>query len=348
MVLAAWRLEPKADWLLAREQNFQVKSPTFFRPLLGGLLMLVACAGANSEPFRTRDQNPFLAGFGLPVAMPSSIAANGKWQWAADFNWGSSANVQANASEALIVDAETRELRVRIGRGLGNGFAMQLQIPYRYTGGGTLDGFIDDWHGWFSLPEGARRTLPKDQYRIAYQQGATLMDLRRPSSGLADISADVGYQLQAGDTTHLAAWLSLELPTGDADELTGNEAIDASLILAGARSFAERWTVFGQVAASYLGEGDLLGRQQRSFVLSGMAGLEVAVTANLGLKAQLDTHGGAFAQTSLDYLNDTAILTVGGSYHFNNAWQLDIGVSEDIVVDGGPDVVFVLGLRRAR
>lgn len=311
--------------------------------------MLLTFAGAAvAAPFSTRDQNPLLAGFGLPRAMPSRIAAADDWRLAADFSWGNSAIVKANARESLIVDAETRELRLTVGRGVADRFEIQLQLPYRYTGGGNLDGFIDDWHGWFGFSNGPRDGLPQDAYRIAYwHDGATLLDLRSPASGLADISADVGYQLTSNANTSVAAWVSLKLPTGDADKLTGSGATDASLVVAGERRFAGRWSAFGQVGVSYLGEGDVLADQQKSIVWSGMAGVGVNVWRGLELKAQLDAHSAAFDETEMGFLSEAVILSVGGSYRFDAGWVLDVGVSEDVQVDASPDVVFVLGLYRA-
>lgn len=308
-------------------------------------LLLFVSTGACAAPFPTRDQNPLLAGFGLPHAMPARIAAADEWQFGADFNWGSSAILQANSREALVVDAETRELRATIGRGLGDRFALQLQIPYRTTSAGSLDGFIDDWHGWFSLPKGDRPLLPEDRYRIGYRRdGVSALDIHSSSSGLADISADVGYQIAADATSSLAAWLSVKLPTGDADKLTGSGATDVSLVIAGDRRLASRWSVFGQLGASYLGDGALLAEQQRSVVWSGMAGVGFDLSTAIELQAQLDAHSAAFDSTALEFLGDTALLTVGGSYRFASGWQLDLGVSEDIVVEGSPDVVFVVGI----
>jgi hypothetical protein len=312
-------------------------------------LLLFVSTGACAAPFPTRDQNPLLAGFGLPHAMPSRIAAADEWQFAADFNWGSSAILQTNPREALVVDAETRELRATVGRGLGERFALQLQVPYRTIGAGSLDGFIDDWHGWFSLPEGDRPRLSDDQYRIGYRRdGVTTLNINSSSSGLADICADVGYQIAADATSSLAAWLSVKLPTGDADKLAGSGATDVSLVIAGERQLATRWSGFGQLGASYLGAGALLPDQQRSVVWSGMAGIGFDISRSIELKAQIDAHSAAFDATSLEFLGDTALLTVGGSYRLAAGWQLDLGVSEDIVVEGSPDVVFVFGISQRR
>ena len=91
---------------------------------------------------------------------------------AADLNWASTSLLQRDGSEQLIVDAEVREARVTIGRSWSNGFAAQLQILYRYTGGGVLDDAIDSWHDFFGLPEGARAIMPTDRIRVAYASAA--------------------------------------------------------------------------------------------------------------------------------------------------------------------------------
>ena len=316
------------------------------RALLASLLLAPIICPAS--PFPTRDQNPLLAGYGLPMPMPARIQPSGQWSLGADFNWGNSAIVQSNSRESLTVDGETSELRLSAGLAFGEHFAFQLQLPYRYTGGGSLDGFIDDWHGWFGLPQGARPSLPEDAIHLSYRRdGATLLDVRSAQSGIGDVRAAAGYQWLSNEHTAIAAWLDLKLPTGDADKLTGSGAADVSLIVAVDHRFNDRWSVFGQFGVSYLGSGDLLPDLQRHIVGSALIGFDVRVWRGLGFKVQLDAHSGAYEDTSLDYLGDATILTVGGDYRFASGWKLDFGVSEDVAVDASPDVVFVIGLRRA-
>lgn len=312
------------------------------------MLLLAATGTASAAPFPTRDQNPLLAGFGLPMPMPARLAKAGSWHFAADLNWSSSASIQSDNTEALIVDAETRELRMTAGRGFADRWMFQLQLPYRYTGAGNLDVLIDDWHDTFGLPSGARSNLPRDQFRIAYERNDEIeLDMRSSVSGIADISAAVGYQLWADANSALATWVSVKLPTGDADKLTGSGAADATLAIAGERRFGDSWSAFGQLGITYLGNGELLADQQRNVVWSALAGFGVNVWRGLELKLQLDAHSAAFDNTALDFLGETAILTVGGAYQFESGWILDAGVSEDIIVDASPDVVFVFGIQRA-
>lgn len=297
-------------------------------------------------PFVVRDQNPLLAGFGLPTAMPSRIPLD-DLSGGVDLYWGTTALMQERGNEALLVDAETREARLTLqGSFTHTRLGWQLQLPYRYTGGGNLDSFIDSWHDTFSLPDGARSTLPRDQIGIAYTRAGTRqLNIDSSASGLGDIQAAIGYQPPTSEVALLTAWLTINLPTGDADELTGSGGTDVSLLLAGQRGLSERWSVFGQAAATYLGDGDPLSDQQRSVVWSGMVGTSVRTWRGLSLKAQIDAHTAAY-DSDLDFFSEAVVLTVGGDYLFESGWRLDLGVSEDLAVEHSPDVVFILGVKQ--
>lgn len=301
-------------------------------------------SAAPGAPFTVRDQNPLLAGFGLPTAMPSSVPDG--WTAGLDFHWGSTALMQERGNEYLIVDAETREARLTLQGALSDRIAWQVQLPYRYTGAGNLDGFIDSWHDVFGLPEGARPELPPDRMDIAYTRGgARRLDMGSSASGLADIQAALGYAVHTSSRSALMGWLGIKLPTGDADKLTGSGATDVSLLLSGRHRLGGRWSVFGQAGGTWLGEGDLLPDQQRSVVWSGMAGVSVQAWRGLSLKAQIDAHTAAY-DSNLDFFNEAVVLTVGGDYRFASGWRLDLGVSEDIAVEHSPDVVFIMSLKQ--
>lgn len=311
------------------------------------LALLLISTQAAADPFPTRDLNPLLAGFGLPSALSARVSGEA-WSVAADFNWASTSLAQRAGTQQLIVDAEIREMRVTIGRAWPSGFAAQLEIPYRYTGGGVLDSAIDSWHDAFDLPEGARASMPQDRIRIAYARGSTrLLDVRSSADGLGDISLDVGRSLYSQTSAAAALWLSIKLPSGDADRLTGSGAMDVSLAIAGERRLGDNWSAYGQAGVTRLGRGERFADQQQDIVWSGLAGIGWRAWRGLELKAQLDAHSAVFDETDLDFLGDALVLTVGGDYRFASGWQLDIAVSEDFAVESASDVVFVFGLRRS-
>jgi hypothetical protein len=84
---------------------------------------------------------------------------------------------------------------------------------------------------------------------------------------------------------------------------------------------------------------------QHDSVFAGFVGVGYNAWRGLDLKIQFDAHSAAY-EAALDYLGPAGILTLGGSYRFASGWQFDFGVSEDVLVDASPDVVFVFGLRR--
>ena len=317
------------------------------RPPHLALALLLISTPAAADPFPARDLNPLLAGFGLPAALPARLSGE-TWALAADLNWASVSLVQRAGSEQLIVDAETREARLTIGRSWSSGFAAQVQIPYRYTGGGVLDSTIDSWHELFGLPRGSRAFSPQDRVRIAYASGNTvLFDERSSQSGLGDISLDFGRSLSSSAATAATAWLSIKLPSGDADRFTGSGATDASLAIAAEHRLGENWSAFGQAGVAWLGEGERLAARQRDFAWSALAGIGWRAWRGLELKAQLDAHSAVFDEAELDFLGEAFVLTFGGDYRFASGWQLDLAVSEDIAVESASDVVFVLGLKKA-
>jgi hypothetical protein len=316
-------------------------------PISALLVLVISCTSVHAEPFATRDQNPLLTSFGLPMPLPARHEQAREWQASSSINWGSSSIEQRAVRESLSVDAETREVRFVLGRRIGERFAVQLQLPYFYIGGGVLDGFIDSFHDAVGLPEGARPLQPQDALRISYRRdGVPLLEQRSSTSGVGEVSVDVGYQWLASQRSAIAAWASLKLPTARESTLRGSGAVDVALSLAGERRFGERWDTFAQVSVTWLGNGDLLPRQQRNVVASAMAGASVRLIAGLHAKLQLDAHSAVFEDSALDYLGEAAILNIGGEYRFKNGWIFDAGVSEDIIVDASPDLVLLFGLRR--
>lgn len=316
------------------------------RRAVASCFFFLTLSTAVAAPLPTRDQNPLLAGFGLPRPLPTRIDQASQWRLGADFNWGSSATIQNGSRERLIVDAETRDLRVTLDGNLSDRLAMAISLPYRSTRAGSLDGFINGWHDFFGLPTGARDQLPQNGLRVFYErEGVTLFDRRESLSGVGDVTVAAGWQLLNVTQSATMAWLELKLPTGSSTDLTGSEAFDFSTIVTGEHRFAGRWSVFGQASVTRLGGAKLLPDLQRTWVGSAMAGVSRSVWRTLELTMQLDAHTAVF-DSQLDYLNEAVILNLGGTRQLDSGWRLSLGVSEDLLVEASPDVVFVFGVSR--
>ena len=95
----------------------------------------------------------------------------------------------------------------------------------------------------------------------------------------------------------------------------------------------------------WLGHGDVLPEQQRRWVGFGTIGVSWQALPALALKTQIDAHT-AFYRSELASLSITAAqLQLGGTWSLSPANAIDVAISEDIVVNTSPDVVFNLAWR---
>lgn len=303
---------------------------------------------AHAEPFLTRNQNPLLAMYGLPSPLPSRLPSAGGGRVAGVINWGNTEKEDFSADGNYTLDAETFELRLHFDHGFSERFAVHAELPWRQVSEGSLDGFIDDWHGVFGLPGGSRRRLPEDQLLIEFERdGATLLSIDESTSGIGDIPVALGYQLYATDSSAVSTWLTVKAPTGSADDLTGSGAVDVAATLAGQSQLNEHWQLFGQASVAWLGEGDLLPELQESFAWTLMGGLTWNAWRALDLTAQLEANSRLYDGIESELDGDAIVLTFGGSWRTEGGWRYDVGVSEDLQAGASPDIVFVFAVARA-
>ena len=62
-------------------------------------------------------------------------------------------------------------------------------------------------------------------------------------------------------------------------------------------------------------------------------------------KLQFDARTSVYSESAMRALGQSMALSMGGTLHFANGYDLDIAVVEDIDVGTSPDVVFHLNLR---
>jgi hypothetical protein len=310
-------------------------------------LALLAPVAARSEPLLTRNQNPLLAPYGLPNPLPARLPAAGTGRFAADVNWSNAANLEDSGDRSFTLDAESQEVRLRLEYAVGARWGLLLELPWRHLSGGTLDGFIENWHELFGFPEGPRRQMPKDRYLIDYQDNGTdVLHIDSSASGIADIPIALGWQLRANERNAASAWLSVKLPTGDSTDLLGSGATDVALSFAGQTQLAEHWQLFGQVDAVWLGQGDILPKYQESFVWAGLAGVSWNAWRTLDLTVQFYANSRVFDVPVTGLSGDAVVLSYGGSYRTSGGWRFDLGMNEDIEVDASPDATFYFAVRR--
>ena len=321
--------------------------------VLGGLLGLAGpLAAAPLGPLATGNQNPLAALYGLPAAAPADVVGAGQGILELRAALASSASSSEDGDERVLLDGESTRLTLAVQYGVRKNLELGLEVPYLMHRDGFLDDLIIDWHDFFQLPQGDRQDLPRD--RLAYQyrrDGQTLIDRRDSVAGFGDLRLTGGVQLwrdvRDGTTRSLALRASLELPTGEAERLTGSGSTDLALWLSGAAGRPDRnLSLFGAAGALFMTAGDLLPEQQRRLVPFGSLGAAWQPWPVLALKLQFDGHGAFFSDSDLRELGPSVQLAMGGTLLLGAGTELDLGFSEDLLVDTAPDIVFHMALRR--
>jgi hypothetical protein len=325
------------------------------RPLIGrtmvaamaSMLAGLFAATAHGDPLPTRNESPLLAPYGLPNTLPSRLPAAGDGSIGAVLNWENMHALDETGTSSFTLDGESQEWRLEIEHGVTDQFALRAELPWRHLSGGTLDSVVEQWHSLWHLPSGHRHNAPRDRLLIDYTENElTLLHVEDSSSGIGDIPVSLGYQVVANDKHALAAWLSVKIPTGSAQDLTGSEAVDVALSLSGQTQLAERWQIFGQVDGVWLGNGKLLPDLQQDYAWSALAGVTWNAWRGLDLTVQVDANSKVFDSSGTHLEGDAAVINFGGSYRTTGGWRFDLGFGEELRSDAAPDFTLNLGVRR--
>jgi len=301
------------------------------------------CAGAVT-PFPVTDQNPLTRGFyhPLPTAARWDSTDAGDQMLLTVAN---TTNMNRSGSERLLVDAESLELRFLWSEDLDSNWRVRASVPIIHYGGGVLDPLISGFHSTFGLPQGSRPRRPNDAFAIEYSRPGESIRIEQSYTGVGDMSIELGRQLTEQRTFALSVWGGIELPTGNAERLTGNGAVDAGVWFSG------EWRPSGDVSFALTaggtrqGSGELLNDRRAAW--AGFQSLVVCWNASnqVYLQAQLDSHDPYVESSSIPMLGSASILTLGGGYRTLSGWRMGFSVSEDIKVTASPDVVFQFTVR---
>jgi len=210
-----------------------------------------AQAGGASPPLLTRNQYiPFLAFYDPPPlpALPPS-----EWRLAAALDYSSLFQEQGDDQTGGVVDMEVARLALHAGRRAGRRVAIDIEVPFIWTGGGFLDDFVSDWHSTFGLPNGNRDRAQSDlhRYRLAID-GDTVIDDDRGGAGVGDLAATLTYLITRSDAPITAAVrIGMKAPTGgDEFSLRGSGGWDYAVGLIG-EGHGSPWTAAVHLAAIY-------------------------------------------------------------------------------------------------
>lgn len=303
-------------------------------------------------PFQTTNRSPVVQIFGLPAPGTARVLAPA--ENAVEFAVDTAQNFTHNntSNEAILLDGESYRFNLNLRRGLAPRFEAGIDLPYLAHSGGFLDGFIEDWHDTFNLPQNGRDDAPHDRLLYSYvSDGKQEILVDDDAQGIGDIRLSAVWQLS--DPADAAPWdaalhVSLKLPTGDSDDLLGSGSTDLALWLAAARTWAgdgSAVALFGSLGAMGMTDGEVIEDRQNNLVGFATLGGGWRPLDRLVLKVQADGHTPCY-DSDLPELGDPALLlTFGGDVALGDKTALEIAISEDIATETSPDIVIRLALR---
>jgi hypothetical protein len=322
---------------------------TINRELLKNLAWLVLLAisshvSATTIGLATRDQNPMLQAYYLPSLGFSSQPG---WQYSHSLFISNTYRQQSKNNQALVIDVENYRYDFALSY-QHNDWRINTKIPFIVNTGGTLDGLIEDWHGFFGLPQRGRDSNPNDQINIEYiNNGQTVFLQNRADNDIGDIEVSLSYQLAADKNQSTEISLGIELPTGSVESNSGNEATDVALWLRHQRAATELTVLYGQIAYSHIGKGGQLAEQLKNDTWVAQLGAEHTFNENITGILQLDLHSALINNSSLTAFGNSLQMQVG--LQFSNLiinHNLDLFLSEDILPGSAPDITFGARLSR--
>jgi hypothetical protein len=302
-------------------------------------LFAFAQSSLASCGYATRNLNPILQPFYLPTH--AGFSDDDGWRIDHSLYITNTSQEESKGDEYLLIDVENYryELGLRHRR---DRWLTRVDVPMVSNRGGELDGFIEDWHDLFGLPQGDRDNHPQDQINIGYSRDGTIEYRQESSSsGLADISLAMGYQAQNGTT-----WFAgIELPTGSADNYSGNEAVDLALWLSHQWQLDDETCSFALFGVSLPGDGGDLEGLIVDQIWVSQVGMGFQINPSVVATAQLDMHSSTIDDSDLTAFGNSLQIQLGLGFPqlFDNH-RLDLFLSEDILVESAPDISFGIRL----
>lgn len=317
--------------------------------LVSGSSIAGAVYSADVRPLYSFNQNPLIQIYGLPSLGEARVLAQDASDLALRLQISNNFTGAHTASEYLILDGETHRLTMAWRQGLADGREWGFELPYLWSTGGFLDGYIERFHDSSNLPQGGRTDVPRNQVNYRYaRHGVNLIDVTHPVNGPGDLRLLGAKQIPPSDTSGYTAALraSLKLPTGKESELLGSGSTDLALWLSAATTHPlDQWNMYGGGGVLYMTEGNVLPLQQRNHIAFATFGVSRMIFPHIVVSGQLDAQTPFYDYTHFRQLNSYPVQgLVGARWELAPRKFLEFSMSEDLVVDTSSDVVFTLSL----
>ncbi len=303
-------------------------------------------------PFYSRNQSPFIHIFGLPAIESGVLIPPDKIETRMLVEVINNYSRDRRSQQRIVLDGETYYTLFSLRWGISNRFEMGIDVPYMTHNKGVLDNFIEDWHRIFSFSNKERQEMDRNQLNYLFEGKKKPFHVHRHQTGMGDLLLNAAVSLSNRKRKHFhfaALRMGWKLPTGDPDTLHGSGNSDFYLSINAQDTMMEKafpLAIYGGAGLLITGKSKILPVEQRHHIGFGSIGAGKSIWEWLDLKAQIDAHTAFYKNDSQQLGVFSAQLVMGGTVHLPYQIQSDLGISEDIIKDTAPDLIFHLALRR--
>ncbi len=309
-----------------------------------------AVGSAFAEPLFDQDNGPVSGIYNFVDSTEgAALLSRGRFAWSLSSITSSHAVTSTRGAETIVFDGETTRAQLKLRFAPVERLELGIELPYVWHSSGRLDSLIDTWHDLLNLPGGSREGRASDILEFRYQNArGEQLNLLQGSRGIGDLRLSAGWRIGTNPQHLQALRAGITLPTGEAADLHGSDAVTASVGYAGDISELSadgRLSLFYRVHATWIGKPAVLADSYREWIGHAAGGFGYRAADWLELRAQLAARTATHDSDLVVLGEPSAILSFGGNIRFGDHYTLSLSVGEDIKVNSSPDVSFQLALR---
>lgn len=314
--------------------------------LSGALLMAPAVdLAANGAPIMIANLSPLAVLRGLPSQRSAGVQRGSVVTMSHSLS--NHFTIEESGDESLVLDGQTDLLSVSLRYGFDTDWDIELTLPWVQHSRGFMDPLISDWHALLGLPNGNREDYLVNglQYRLTQPtHGAALIN---QVSGLGDVQVALSRNMSLKEGPHVALSIGMKAATGDETDWLGSGTTDywALARVSGDYSGGVPLVWHGQIGMTGAGYSDLMGPNQKRSLWFGGVSLVWPFRDNWSVLAQIDAYSALGDGNLSAFTQSSGLLSVALRWNLSPKWSLDLGFSEDLVVESAPDITFMLTAR---
>ena len=289
------------------------------------------CAAA--APLRIVNLSPFHLAYAAPASFGACALAPGATQAILSMDMASHTIAARSASERLSLDGETYRPSLALRHGMGESWEYTIEVSAVSHNAGLFDGFIENWHSVFGLPQGGRDEAPRDRLRIAWaRDGRGRVDVDRASASPGDLALGIGRTLGPDVLFNdgLALRGVLRLPTGGEDTLAGAGGLSAALWAETSGTLAGPDWLYGAAAGALAARPHpAMSGIGRRFVGFARLGITWRSLDDIALSVQAEIASPAYRSALAPLGGPSILFGMGGRLKLAPRATLEISVTED-------------------